>query len=325
MNAICEDRARGAIWGQLLGDAACLGAHWIYDLDDLHAKYPVIHGFEAPLNGHYHSGRKSGDQTHYGDAALVMLESVSRLGHFNTADFGARFIEFFGAADYHGYRDHSTRETLANWRKFQDEHPEQPFDYQQGADDDQLAMASRLAPVVVAHLNDPDLLEIVTKATRVTQNNRLAVTVMHANALILRALLLGKELTAALEETGAQLPGIDPKYGPELQTQITTAMNDRRSVQEATLAYGQSCPLPNSFPAAIQAAVKHSDSFAEGVLETLKAGGDNAGRAALVGAWLGASLGFKGIPETWPSTLSVHSTVQFQVEDLLRQLRTPAK
>ena len=315
-----ENRARGAIWGQLLGDAACLGAHWIYDLDDLHAKYPVIHGFEPPLEGHYHSGRKSGDQTHYGDAALVMLESVSRVGHFNTADFGERFIEFFGAPDYHGYRDHSTRETLANWRKFQDEHPEKRFDYQQGADDDQLATASRLAPVVVAHLNDPALLKVVANATRVTQNNRHAVAVMQANALILRALLLGKGLTTAFAETAEQIPSIAPDFGPLIQTQIITAMNDDRSVQEATLAFGQSCPLSSSFPAAIQAGVKHADSFADGILATLKAGGDNAGRAAMLGAWLGAAHGFDGIPESWPSRVTAHEAIAAHVDALVSQV-----
>src|SRR6478752_5251927 len=83
-----EERLRGAIWGQLAGDAFCLGSHWIYNLTELEKSYPEgIHGFEPPLEGHYHFGKHPGQQTHYGEGALVMLESVAKLGHFDESDF----------------------------------------------------------------------------------------------------------------------------------------------------------------------------------------------------------------------------------------------
>ena len=73
-----QDRLRGAIWGQLVGDAFCLGSHWIYNLTELEKSFPGgVQGFEAPLEGHYHFGKQPGEQTHYGDGALVMLESVA--------------------------------------------------------------------------------------------------------------------------------------------------------------------------------------------------------------------------------------------------------
>ena len=69
-----EDRLRGAIWGQLVGDAFCLGSHWIYNLTELENAFPGgVHGFETPREGHYHFGKQPGDQTLYGDGALVML------------------------------------------------------------------------------------------------------------------------------------------------------------------------------------------------------------------------------------------------------------
>src|SRR3954452_11229962 len=99
------ERMRGAIWGQLVGDAFCLGSHWIYNLTELETAFPGgVHGFEAPREGHYHFGKKPGEQTHYGDAALVMLESVAELGHFDPVDFLRRFEVRFGPS-YTGYRD----------------------------------------------------------------------------------------------------------------------------------------------------------------------------------------------------------------------------
>jgi hypothetical protein len=35
-----EDRLRGTVWGQFVGDAAALGTHWIYGLAELQPLYP---------------------------------------------------------------------------------------------------------------------------------------------------------------------------------------------------------------------------------------------------------------------------------------------
>ena len=64
----------GAIWGQFVGDAAGLGTHWIYDLDDLAVQFPSgIQGFETPRKGHYHEGKQAGDQTHYGYLRNIII------------------------------------------------------------------------------------------------------------------------------------------------------------------------------------------------------------------------------------------------------------
>ena len=74
MNDEGRDRVEGMIWGQFLGDAMCLGTHWIYNLEDLKTFYPDLKGFEQPRAGHYHAGKKPGELTQYGEAALVLLE-----------------------------------------------------------------------------------------------------------------------------------------------------------------------------------------------------------------------------------------------------------
>jgi ADP-ribosylglycohydrolase len=56
--------------------------------------------------------------------------------------------------------------------------------------------------------------------------------------------------------------------------------------------------LKNSFPSALLAVVQTPDDFAETLLRVLAAGGDNAGRAAIAGAILGAHLGCRAIPDS---------------------------
>jgi ADP-ribosylglycohydrolase len=309
------NRIRGAIWGQFVGDAACLGSHWIYDLEELVRRYPEgLKGFEAPAAGHYHAGKVPGDQTHYGDAALLMLRSVAERGRFDAVDFGRRFVEVMASPGYTGYRDHATRDTLEKYRAFREAHPGEPFDFQQGADDDQPAAATRLVPVVAAHLSDGHLPEMVTAATRVCQNNDRAFAYMQCHALVLKGLFAGEGLSAAVADAAVRCEAAGG-FGVEVGRKVREAIAaSAQPVVEATLRFGQSCPLGGSFPAAVQGALAHSADFAAAVLATVRAGGDNAGRAALVGAWLGASLGVEAIPAAWRDRLTARDVIRRDVE-----------
>ena len=213
-----KDRVQGAIWGQLVGDAYCLGTHWIYDLDELRETFPGgVHGFEVPAADHYHAGKAAGDPTHYGDATLLLLASVAERGQVDPSDFGQRFVTRFGSADYHGYLDHSMKDTLANAALFTREHPGELFDFQRGGDDDQLATVSRLAPVValaaLRGTGQAELMRQVETITRVTQNNDRAVAYAQAAALVLAALLVGQPVPSALAAAEVSILTLAPEHG----------------------------------------------------------------------------------------------------------------
>ena len=321
-----EDRLKGAIWGQFVGDAAALGTHWIYDLTEQQEQYPDgVNGFEAPKEGHYHFGKQPGDQTHYGDGALVLLESIANEGVFDVSAFGSSFVESFRPGVYPGYLDHATASTLENFKKFTESGSAGDFDFQQGADDDQLAAASRLAALVVRYWNDPSVLSLVEQATRVCQNNEYAVAYMKFNALLLLELLNKSDVQAAVARTADKIATID--LGPEISVQVHQAFQlVSKDVTDATLAFGQSCPLPKSFPSSVHALLKHSENFETAILAVLRAGGDNAGRAAMVGAWLGAHLGLDAIPEFWRSRLTHADRISTAVDKILADTRVlPAK
>ena len=323
------NRVRGAIWGQLVGDAFCLGVHWIYDLDELRRVHPDgVHGFEPPGAGHYHAGKVPGDQTHYGDAALLLLESVAELGRVHAQDFGRRFVERFGSAGYGGYRDHATKDTLEHAAAFTRNHPGDTFDYQQGADDDQLATVSRLASavslMVLQGVPEGDLLRAVEALTRVTQNNDRAVAYAKADALVLAALLRGSSLHEALRSAEDATVRLDPTNGEEVRQKFRAAADATLlTVEAATQKFGQSCPLEHSFPASVHCLVKHSTSYNDAMLANAAAGGDNAGRAGMIGAWLGAYLGVGAVPEKWRQRLTASAQVQRWTERLLTSAPTP--
>jgi ADP-ribosylglycohydrolase len=81
--------------------------------------------------------------------------------------------------------------------------------------------------------------------------------------------------------------------------------------------FGQSCLLASSFPSSSHCLVKHSDSFADAMLANARAGGDNAGRAGMIGGWLGALLGVDAVPEEWRNKLSARDRIAAAVEKLV--------
>lgn len=300
------DRISGAVWGQFVGDAFCLGSHWIYDLKELQQRFPGgPHGFEQPAEGHYHAGKQPGELTHYGDAALLLLRSLMERNRFDAADFGARFVGMIECPGYHGYRDHAAKGTVANYRSFRELHPDAAYSFQDGADDDQPATISRLAPLATRYHHAGDYLALVERLTRVCQNNERAVDFVKGHALVLRELFGGKGLAESFRAAAEQLP-----ESSEAAKEIGRVQSlGRLSVVEATLKFGQSCPLPSSFPAAMYCALQHETDFAEALRATAAAGGDSAARASMIGAWLGAAHGIGAVPAAWREKLAAHDEI----------------
>jgi len=194
------DRRRGAVWGQFVGDALCLGSHWHYNLVERDRLYPDgVQGFDAPAEGHYHAGREPGEPTHYGDAALVLLRSLAERGQLDHIDYGARFVAELGRPDYRGYRDKPTILTIQAYKDWVAAKAAADFDHQQGADDQQTVTMSRLAPVVVRHQDDPELDAIVERAVRVCQNNDRTVFFHQIFARVLARALDGEPLVQAID------------------------------------------------------------------------------------------------------------------------------
>lgn len=230
-----EQRARGAVLAQFVGDALCLGSHWYYNLADRRRIYPGgIEGFEAPVDGHYHAGREPGDPTHYGDAAMVLLRSVAETGRADPVDYGRRFVALFAPETYRGYLDKPTRLTVQAFRDAGGDAERFPF--QRGAD----------GPV-------PE-----------------ALALRYEDAKAMRG-----------------MPVVD-----------------------VTGEFGRSCYLPSTFPSLMHAALKHGHDLPTALLECCRAGGDNASRCAVLGAWLGAVHGVDAIPAPWRQRLKAAPEVE---------------
>lgn len=318
MDTQLKDRLKGMVMGQFLGDAASLGCHWIYNTQDIDRAYPGgVVGFEEPAPGHYHSGKVSGDQTHYGDAAWVLMESLKDADALDVAAYGNLFVERMNPkSGYSGYFDAATRGTIENYLNHVAASSE-PFSFQDGADDDQLATISSLAAFVAFYVTkhggvpeDRDAcMQQIEKLCRVRQNNDRAVAYCQVHARLLLEILAGRDIHSAFHHVEEQLDGAG-KLELEARRKLSDAFSlKHKTVIAATEELGQSCPLICSLPAAAQATAKHNEDFEDAILETIRAGGDSAGRAALIGSWIGARVGAQGLPEAWIGRLNLSSEI----------------
>ena len=313
MDIQLQDRLKGMVLGQFLGDAASLGVHWIYNTKDIEVAHPGgLKGFEVPAEGHYHAGKLSGDPTHYGDAAWILLEVLAKETTFNVVDFGLKFVEKMDPnKGYSGYFDSATRGTIENYKSHMDVSNE-PYDFQEGADDDQLATITVLAVLIAFYVSRKEglpkdraeIFEQVESLTRVRQNNDRAVAYCRAHTRLLLEILSGRDLHSAFHHVEEQLDSGD-KLDREVRRKLKEAFQMKhKSTLQATEVLGQSCPLICSFPSAIQATAKHNEDFRTAILETAGAGGDNSGRAAMIGSWIGARIGLQALPKEWVGKLN---------------------
>lgn len=281
--------AAACLMGALAADAASLGLHWLYDPARIHA-VAQTHGRAAfaPLDaanfqgvpGYFaHGARQNGMLTQYGEVLALAIRSLNDTGsRFDEPAYQAAYAAHFGPGGaYIGYIDKPTRGTLANLAAGQTD--------PSGIDDDQLPAIATLPAIVLA---DPDA---VTRAIRVTNVNPTATEYGLALKSLLTRVLDNTPIPDALRTTADAATG-------SLAQALHNALTNTQSPTDYAEITGRACHLPMGLPLAFHI-LAHTNSFATATEANIRAGGDSAGRAIIIGAVMGAAHGIggaKGIP-----------------------------
>lgn len=231
MAAAIPARARGAVLGSLVADAAAVPVHWCYDPAKLadHLKQaksgPAF--CDPPGNVFYTTAR--GGFSCYGEQSMALLESLVEChGKLDAEDFAKRLEARFGkaspyeveAVDQENWPELKTNPTDAEgnvieaerkwsmplpgpWRhgsikgflkNFVNEKKLYP---ECGSTDEQVDGVCKVAPVVALFAGDPNMLPTVDTAVRVVQNTDKAAAFACGFARVLEKLVLG---TASVQE-----------------------------------------------------------------------------------------------------------------------------
>jgi ADP-ribosylglycohydrolase len=278
-------------------DSLALGVHWIYNTRVIDKKFGRVEHFLKPERPTYHPTKKRGEFTHYGDQTLTLLESIAESNGFSLSDFSERWQKLF--ENYNGYVDGATKGTLANLAAGKSL-PES------GSDSDDLAGASRIAPLVFAYRNRlQELIEGVTAQTAFTHNHPHVIKSASFFATIAFQILAGTSPLEAIEQAKRKAFHSDP-VKRWIEMGLESAARESR---EAILDFGQMCEIEAAFPCVIHLVAKHENDLKAALIENAMAGGDSAGRGLLVGLLLGAHLGMDAIPPDWLSDMQAYSKI----------------
>jgi ADP-ribosylglycohydrolase len=299
-----EENGKAMVLASFAADSLALGAHWIYDTESIVKLFGRVESFLKPSHKSYHSTKGIGDFTHYGDQAYVLLESVAARKGFDLSDFSARWLALF--EKYDGYVDHATKGTLsayASGSTYEDP----------GSPSDDLAGASRIAPIVYAYRQDLDkLVDSARFQTRMTHSSAVTTDSAEFFARVTWLVLHGMQPVEAIRKTSQKHFGSSPISGWVL---AGLESKDKDSIASIS-RFGQSCHTEEAFPGVIQLIARHENDLKEGLIQSVMAGGDSAARGMMVGMVLGAHLGLESLPKEWLDALKKKNLILTLLEEL---------
>lgn len=282
-----KNNAHAMVLASFAADSLALGAHWIYDTHVIEQQFGRVEHYVKPLKDSYHPTKNQGEFTHYGDQALVLLESLAAVGGFDPDGFASKWQQLFNSTD--GYVDKASRSTLDNFAAGKGP-------AESGSDSTDLGGAARIGPLVYQYRGDPEKLVAAARAqTAMTHNNPQVVESAEFFARLVSKVLEKMSPPDALAQVMKE--GFDKApFNQWVAEGIASAGKDSK---DAISGFGQMCETGAAFPSVIHLIVKYEDDLKAALVENVMSGGDSAARGMIVGMILGASFGFEALPEKW--------------------------
>lgn len=352
-----SDRMRGALWGMFVGDALAMPVHWYYNIAALWQDFGVIRDYQAPkekhpnsimalantakagrgnqegdivgnvilkgkkhhwgqANRHYHQGMQAGDNTLNLLCARVLMRSLNAVGHYDSEDFLKEYILFMTEPDQHNdtYAESFHRDFFANYAK--GIAPEKCAGAE-GHDTASIGGLVSLPLVIMALLRAGDLSAVNTAALA---QQRLT----HQSSSLERYTLALCDLLFHIFKTrDPDLEQLLFKASSSIGFPVDKVLQSVLRNQSSDLdviggLLSPACYIDQSFPSVLYLAARYPNDFEAALVANTNVGGDNAHRGAILGALLGASLGFDAIPKRWIQGLKAHDQLHEEIEQFIR-------
>ena len=295
---------RSVVLASLAADALALGAHWIYDTHQIDAQIGRVDQLRTPLSSSFHTTKKRGDFTHYGDQTVLLLDFLAETGRFDSPLFSRWWQDYF--RDYTGYRDHATKETLQGLEEGRS--PEEA-----GSASSDLGGAARIAPLVYRYHGDQDTLTAaVRQQTALTHRHPDVVDSAVFFARVTTAVLGGQTPLQALQDVLQSCYNRSP-----FDRWVTSGIDSREmTTREAIGQFGQACDVAAAFPGVVHLIAKYQDAPRSGLVENVMAGGDSAARGLLAGMIFGAFAGRDAVDPDWVTGLNDFRRIESDLDRL---------
>ena len=268
----------------------------------------------GPPNRHYHQGMQAGDNTLNLLCTRLLIRTMNTTGRYDAADFLREYVAFMTAPDSHNdtYAESYHRDFFANYARGMA--PERCAGAE-GHDTASIGGLVGLPPVVLATWQAG---QAAANAAALTQ-----LRLTHRSGKLERyALAFSELLIRLLQDASAQVGPLACAAAERLGFPASAVLKRiRRDHQTDRDVIGgllsPACYIDQSFPAVLYLAARYPDDFEAAQIANANAGGDNCHRGAVLGALLGAALGFEAIPERWIEGLRARAAVEEEIETFI--------
>ncbi len=265
-----------SIMASLVADAYALGAHWVYDEEQL-KNLPIDWGTLNDPQAMWHKGKVKGDFTHYGDQTLFLLEYMSKNEKFSKDDYYPFWEEKM--SNYSGYIDGATRSALENI----------------GSESNDLSICGHIAPLLIGADTKKIFLKRANEFTQMTHNSELAKLSTAFFAELLWDSLENKDIKGNIKL-------LKNRY-PDLLTWIDAGVNSKDADTFTTIRdFGPACGIDGGFAGVIHL-LSLEDNFKTVMQKNVKAGGDSSARGMVVAMILATQDDFE-LPEEWMNAIN---------------------
>mgnify|MGYP006279636905 CR=1 FL=1 len=298
-----RERAEAMVLASFAADSHALGAHWIYDTNEIASRYGRVERLLPAPPDSLHAGRPMGAFTHYGDQTLLLLRHLAARKSLDITSFSEEWRAYMQG--YDGYVDHATNETLSNLAAGR-------APAEAGSSSHDLGGAARIAPLAYRYRDERDaLVETAREQTAMTHREPLVVDAAGVLGHILWIVLNGKTPSAATRTV------IDARPDAEISALLRRGLESTgETTAEAARRLGQDGSVAAALPLAINLIMTYEGSLASALVENVAAGGDSAARGMVVGMVLGAFHGRDAIPDDWIEGMRAYREISTLLEDL---------
>lgn len=325
------DRVVGAILGVFIGDALGMGVHWQYDVDKLESDRGWVTDYLDPLPGTFHAGKlKAGQLCLQGAIDKLLLQSLAEKGGLDQGDYHQRFEEVIlrdpemngtRRSGRYGWTD---KVVLDIWKRRIEEGL--PWDQCSAPRSDTPDTMVRGALIAALYHKSPRemCIQVNNHAKAATADSSVQQHSV-SFALMVAGILEGVPLDPNIgnklyAQCGTVLPFVnmhttkeyDERYGqysePDSLTWFSHMCKGLAGVDKkftlktdplhrGVQMFGQACAFWETLPSAYYCVATNLGDFEKAMLTSINGGGQNCVRTSLVGALMGASVGFSGIPK----------------------------
>jgi len=276
-----DEKYQDLLQATLAADSYSLGAHWVYDSDELKALDIDWEALNAPHVA-WHEGKDKGDFTHYGDQLRILEQFLKDKDTFDVSAYMTYWHNEMQT--FKGYMDGSCKDTMENIDK--------NLTVPCGSNSGDMSVIGRMVALLKVSHSKEEFLANTALLAKATHNNPQVLEAMHFFSALLLEVLESKDIRSSILT-------LKPLYSQEIQGYIETgiAAKDRDTVTSIA-AFGSACPTEFAFPSTIHLLFKYND-YKTALIQNAMSGGDSAARSMVIAPLYVAQYSLDVVPKEW--------------------------